>query len=364
MAYINLTGKQQLSLRDALYDAFDPEALRDLVQSLNHRFHPYQDKYQVLALVEEAEQGLWLADLVAAAIKARPGDLVLAKFEEELISRALPADFDPFDICCLSGEFVLVDRRDLRLALKAMSRPDGKRILLVRDKKPPAKDAALATKTGKSMTVQFISALNQQLGGFELVWVDLEKFGNDLGKGVPITARDLGLKLMRQLRYTIGSVPAEPTDLQWSRWNTEFWDEFESQARNHKSNVWIVIDEFNKVALPQGTLDLVKKLADGLRVTLHNFRLVLLGYGDTFEPALRGVVEEERIERVIPVHEVVDFFLRAAAQRRLNFPDAIIEEAAEETLKGLNADLDVYLEEIGRRAYAKLSSLVATGGKS
>ena len=91
--------------------------------------------------------------------------------------------------------------------------------------------------------------------------------------------RDLAGKLVRLLGYGAATVPSAPSDLQWSRWSVEFCDDFEVRARqDDQRQVWLVIDEFNKVALAQETMDLIKQLADRIRVTLPHFRLLLLGF--------------------------------------------------------------------------------------
>jgi hypothetical protein len=365
MAYVKLTPPQLLELRASLRAAFNKAALSDLLNSIQRVFEDYagDDTYpvQVMAVVKAAEQESWVMELLAAARAQRPADPNLERIEREFAQVALPHGFDPYEICCLSGEYVMVNRKDLRRALRGMSDPNGKRILVVRDKSPPANDTLLGTKTGKSLSVQMISALNQQLGGFELVWIDLRQFNDSLGTSALIQPRDLALRLVRQLRYDVDSVPEAPVDSQWSRWGIEFCDDFEPQARADQRKVWIVIDEFNKVSLPQGTLDLIKQLADRVRVTLPHFRLVLLGYRDTFGPDVLKLVDEERIERAISIRDVVEFLIGAAKQRRLTPTETSIEDEAVKALSGLDPSADGYLEEVGQRALAALKRLAAAG---
>jgi hypothetical protein len=365
MSYVRLTGLQQLDLRNALSKAFSATSLQALLLSINRSWNNYvgADPYptQVLAIVKSAEEETWLLELLAAARLQRPADLELARLERELMTFALPVGFDPFDMCCLSGEYVMVNRSHLRAALKAMRAPDGKRILIVRDKAGNLNRALECTKTGKTLSVQLISALRERLGAFELVWIDLRNFQDQLGAGVDILPRDIALRLVRQLGYNVTTVPDVPNDLQWSRWVVDFCDDFESQARSDPRRVWIVIDEFNKVALPQATLDLVKQLADRVRVTLSGFRLILLGYSHGFSPALRPHVEEDAIERQVSERDVVDFFISAVRQRRLQASEDAIVDAAAQALSGLDPSAEGYLEELGRRAWTALGRFPSIG---
>ncbi|KAE8756108.1 hypothetical protein FSO04_30865 [Paraburkholderia madseniana] len=366
MAYVKFTGPQLLELSTALKDAFDQAALSDLLTGMNRDFVDYAGyppyKNQVRAIVTSAAQEYWLDKLIANALAERPEDVVLQRIESALNQVALPQDFDPFEMCCLSGEYVMVNRKHLRCALRGMSAPHGKRILIVRDKTPPTDGALVCTKTGKSLSVQFISALKQQLHGFELAWIDLRNFNDQLGSGVQIQPRDLGVKLVRLLGYDVSKVPPEPKDSQWSRWTIDFCDDFEAQTHGDGRSVWIVIDEFNKVGLPQATLDVVKQLAARVAVTLTQFRLILLGYRDTFVPAVLPHVEEETIDRALSERDVVDFFIRATQQRHLIIDDERIVEAASEALMGLDPGADAYLEEVGNRARVALARFSPEGG--
>jgi Effector-associated domain 1 len=361
MGYVRLSGPQQLELQEALYLAYGA-GYAGLVLALNRDPDRYKVEgntlvQNILALMKAAEEGLWLDEFVALAARSRPGDLRLAAIAMTLDSAALPIAFDPYEMCCLTGDYIMVNRARLRTVLKAMGAHDAKRILVVRDLLPSATEQLAGTKTGKSLTVQFISALSQQLRTFEFIWIDLRAFKDYLGPMNDIRPVDLAKRLVRLLRYEPSVVPDLPSDAQWSRWSLDFCDSFEAEARSDPRQLWLVVDEFNKVALSQETIDLIKQLADRIRVTLPQFRLMLLGFRDTLSPQVHPHVEEDHVERRVSASEVITFFKRALRQRQLVATDEMIIEAAANTLGGLDPELEDYLEELSRRSRKQLLSL-------
>lgn len=361
MAYVRLSGPQQLALREAFFTAFG-ENFWDLLMKLNHdpaRYTVPKNNLEqnILSALKGAEQEWWVLELVVQAAKDRPEDPRFSGFASEFANTALPMAFDPFEMCCLTGDYIMVNRARLRTVLKAMSTPEAKRILLVRDLVASTSEALAGTKTGKSLTVQFISALKQQLRSFEFIWIDLRAFKDYLGPKNDITPVDLAKKLARLLDYGAEMVPSPPSDSQWSRWSLDFCDDFEARARQDERQVWLVIDEFNKVALAQETIDLIKQLADRIRVTLPHFRLMLLGFRDSLSPQVHPHVEEEAVERKVSPEDVIDFFVRAVQQRKLVATEEMILDAATKTLHGLDPALEGYLEELGRRSRDELVRL-------
>lgn len=363
MAMTHITQSQLLRLRDALAAAFGRQGFAELLMRLERVAGDYFSdnvtrRQQALLLVKAAHEESWLPDLLRLAIVERSDNPALKAIEAELSQVTLPAGFDPFHLCCLTGDYVMVNRSRLRTVLKAMTAPDSKRILLVRDRS--AKSDASAgggTKTGKSLSMQFITAVGLHVDSYLPICIDLGRFKNALGSQLDITPHDMAKKITMLLGYEPAIVPASRRDAQWSRWSIEFCDQFEARARDDKRRPWIVIDEFNKVSLLQETLDLIKQLADRISLSLPDFRMVLIGFGDALPPQVGPHLEEEALDRSVAARDLVEFFMRAADQRRLAATDKMIASAAAESLAGLDPASDDFLVGLGRRAWEALERM-------
>jgi hypothetical protein len=185
MPSIDLPGPKQLELRDALAKAFPPAGMEStfpaLLLDVNRDLASYAPPNAVhpeavLATIKAAEAEDWLLELVQTAAQKRLEDPALQRLANELGNlrpAPPPAGISPFDVCCLAGTHVMVDRRDLRAALRDLSNANGKRILVVKDDLPDV-PAGSAPKTGKSHTMQMIAYLWQTQRSFDFVDIDLE----------------------------------------------------------------------------------------------------------------------------------------------------------------------------------------------
>lgn len=367
MPLLRLSGPQLLRLRDALRDAFVPTAFVELLLLINRRLEDHSravDAYpeQVLSVLLRADSAGWLHELLDAALASRSSNPVLQELSQQLRRTGAAALEDPYRICCLSGDHIMVNRNPLREALRAMNQPLGKRILVVRDLEPVSDPALQGTRTGKSLSLQLVSAL-QQGGHLELVWLDLWLFKDRLGIGTELSAQDLGMSLVRKLGYGDTQFPLPRPDAQSSRWAIEFCDVFEERARRDpRPLVWLVIDEFNKVRLPAETLNLVKQLAERVQVTLTRFRLMLIGYTDGFAPALLPLIQEDRLQRGLSARDLIEFLDEAARQQQIELDEDTIVDAVTTMLSGLDVGQHDYLEELGRRALSGLRRLTGAAG--
>lgn len=355
MPLITLTGPQTVRLQAALGAAFPtPYALETLLLTLNRAYQhiavpavPYPAN--VLLVIRAAQAEDWLDNLVRAARAAVPADPELRQLEHEIVPQAPPQHVNPFDVCRLSGGHVMVDRAPLRAALRDISQPLGKRILVIRGEK----------KTGKSHSLQLISHLRQTRGNFSVVFIDLETMSNALGPDALIEPWDLAQRLVRLMRYDL-TLPERPKDAQWSRWVLEFCDAFEAQAQREPGQPWVVIDAFNAVTLAQPTFDLLKELATRVNASLTNFRFVLLGYGETFPAAVLPTVAEERISTIGQEH-LVEFFFRAYTEMQVQFDEDSVADSVGRVLDGLDpANPD--LVRLGSLITEELAKAASQGG--
>jgi hypothetical protein len=326
---IELSPLQRKDLHDILRSLFNWESFKTLLQELNKDGTDYESQNGTIltnlaAVIAAAANENWLISLLELVGAKRPLDGRIPAFLEKL-KKVNPAfAVDPFDVCCLSGSHVLVNRIKLRAALRQLVSPVGKRVLIVKDQTPAP--LGQSSPTGKSHSVQLMAYLKSG-HGFRLINLDLEKTALAVGTARSIQPTDLAERLTRMLGYA-GIVPEEPKDAQWARWNLEFSDKFEASAsKDNGSPCWIVIDQFNLVLMPQATLDLVRELATRVNTTLDHIRLVLIGFSSTLPATVLGNVEEEEVH---PIDQtaLIEFFALACNQHGKNIPDADVAQAA------------------------------------
>jgi hypothetical protein len=274
-------------------------------------------------VIREAAADGWLLKLIDQRLAKVPADPALQAISTFLRAYDAPAGVECFDVVRLTGSHVMVDRFAFRRALREISKPLGKRILVVMGE----------PKTGKSHSVQLISYVNGILGTFQLRIVDLEVFNRlrDQSQPIqPVQPLELAQRLIKLLNFRM-ELPAAPTDSQWSRWVLNFCDDFEAAAALRADPQWIVIDGFNSVLVSQPALDLVKELAYRINQGLRHFRLVLLGFDSSLPVQVLPTVEVEKILRISEV-DLIQFFATAYEQAGVPLDEQIIASAVRRIL--------------------------------
>lgn len=367
MTQIRLSQPVRSKLIETIFGSFDELALQDLLAENNQDLDAYTSgssprRKQVRDIVAGAEREGWLSKLVHTAVSARPNSQALQSLCNEinkLASFDIPDGFQPTEICCLSGDRIMINRSLLRSYIDSLKAPNGKRILIVGDDCAPRSTACVSTRSGKTLTLHFISTLSQITEDFAPFFIDLNEYQERLGIGVEILPMDLAKRLAIKLDYGDAIVPASPSDLQWSRWSIEFFDRFEAKARGDMRQIWIVIDEFNKVTLPQATLDFVKGFAQRLKFDFPRFRLVLLGYRDTLAHDLADITEKETVSRSISEKDLITFFVVAAKQRFQQLDQAMLAELTVNVLSKIDKASEAYMEDLARVARGALDQALA-----
>jgi hypothetical protein len=239
-----------------------------------------------------------------------------------------------------------VTRESLGTALQELCRPNGQRTLAV-----STASIRQRIKTGKSHSLQMISYLEQIVGGFEVVQVDLEDETRAVGSGGLIQPHDLAKRITAQMGCK-HVLPAPPSDGQWARWTLDFCDNFHPVAKK-APKTWIVIDSFHAVLLPAETVDLLKALAQLINTTLSNLRMVLLGYSDSFPPKILPTVAEEPV-KLISEDELMEFFARAYREKSVAFTADKVADKVVAVLEGLDPAQPDFVARIGLLAMAEL----------
>jgi hypothetical protein len=352
MPLIKLNDDQYKRLCEALKAAFRNRGdLSSLLLAIDQNLDllevpSFSFEQNLEVVIKNAEARDWLLPLVAKAHERRPREPVLQQLIDELTVLAPPSSISAFEACRLSGGFILIDRAGLRDSLEVLSRPLGKRILVVTG----------GDRTGKSHSVQLISHLNQIRGEFQLVRIDLEAEQQIIGNDRLIEPIDLATRLVKKLQYEI-EIPKPPKDAQWASWVAEFCENFEPKAMDDPQRRWIIIDAFNKVSVKQPTFDLVKELAR--RITrLPKYRLILLGYRESMHPEVHPTMEVEDINP-IGKRQLAEFFAVAFQQDRISADAQRLAVAVRRVLKGLDPKDADYLPTVGQRASEELAKAMS-----
>jgi hypothetical protein len=353
---IRLSGEQQTRLQKALIVLYrNAPAFEEFLMRVGKNFGELvvegsNYSQNVLAAVKDAAARGWLMSLIERALDEVPGDPVLQKIQQEFAALTPPDGMDFFDMCRLSGGHVMIDRSGLRQALRIISNPVGKRILVIKGEE----------RTGKSHSVQLISYLNQMQNQFTLVNVDLEALKQLAGTTKPIDPLYLARRIVRQLPGAF-TLPDPPTDAQWANWVLDFGDEVQKYGLVNRNEHWIVIDSFNNVPLEQATFDLVKELARRINLTLTHFRLVLIGYTESLPSSVLPHVAEDTIEPIDETH-LIEFFYLAYQQSRIDPDEKKVEDAVQRLFDQVQPEEPDFLERLGPLASEELTKVLALGG--
>ena len=322
MPLIQLAGPKAIEIQRALFAAFPAESdLEGVLISVNKSLgavsasnQPYPTR--ILQTIKDAEANDWLLNLLAAAAASNANDVTLQNLSDGLKAQAPPPDINPYYMCRLGGGTVMVNRKPLRAAVEELHELQGRRILVITGE----------SWSGKSHSLQLITFIAEIVGGFSVVPVDLDPRRDDQTRLV-ISARDLAGRLVKLSGYSV-AVPEEPTDRQWSKWVTDFNDDFATAARQEPMPRWIVIDGMNKVLLDQSAVDLIQDLASRVYSSLSKLRLVLVGYEQSLPPLVQPYIQVEKVARISD-HDLVEFFVLAHQElNRLYTEDELAEIVA------------------------------------
>jgi Effector-associated domain 1 len=323
---MRLTGLQSAALQQALLDAYPEHShlklmlSRQLDRNLSRISLAESLDGVAQQLIARANAEGWVYELILAARRDNPGNEALRDFASALPSASGTSGGDNFDVLFFRNR-PLVDRDRLRDALRHLDALDGKRILIVDG----------GAETGKSYSVELIQHL-KGIRQYSVVDIDLLRYAKP---NVEVTAWDIAESIALQM----GVVPPDKVEHeQLSRWVVTCANWLKGKLRNVQETWWIVIDHFERLSLPDSTIDLVQELARLADGPVPNMRLVLVGYRHGLPANVEPSVEREAIEELTEVH-LVEFFIRFITQKfskRLE-EEVVAEIAASSTYRVLVA---------------------------
>lgn len=265
---MTLSGPQFRRLCKILGDLFNPGELARLLVPMNKRLHDYSlgaDMREVVSdVVDAAEREGWTQGLIFRALMERPQNAELKAFADLEQALARPSDLfpdgyrpqDPFATCFVGSRHPFVDRDDLRAEIRAMIEGATTRVLLVDG----------GSKTGKTYTSSFVGVLEEEVGGFHHIMVEVDTF---LPKVRGCTPEKLLADLLRRLERLnssglgaadLAEAPADPF-VQATAQADKLYQRLLEKIHGHDREIWLVLDNVEKVTLPEDTLAMIRDLA-------------------------------------------------------------------------------------------------------
>jgi len=184
---------------------------------------------------------------------------------------------DKFETTVLRGDRVFLDRNELRLALREMMSPDGRRLLVVNG----------PHGSGKSYTREYVIDVTFRTPNHRVAYLDLDT--SDLGPAELVNA------ICQQTSCEAESLPMLPTE-PMSRWIARLASSLMSSlASNTSIKWWLILDGFSK-PLQSGTNDLIAEIA--LRAAEADLRIILLNYTMALPASLESRVIREEIKPI------------------------------------------------------------------
>jgi hypothetical protein len=216
----------------------------------------------------------------------------------------------------------------------------------------------------KSHTFQLIRYLADQVGGFNMVFVDLAEAASIAGRD--LLPEDLGEEIVFQMKLQ-GQMPVRQNELD-SRWVRRFiaWLTGELQGRNEV--YWIVLDSFGKTLVPDGVYELVRRLAEQIETNLGQVRLILLGFDRDLPDRVLGGLEEEDLAAAMRIgqDELLGFFSRMYQERKqrraADFAPADVAGSVSTVMQKVAFDRDDYLLQLGRAVIEEGRRIWSLGG--
>jgi len=199
---IAITPQQSTRLKAALGRIYSAPNRIDVVLSRVGQSYNLLEKgnlsyaENIVSIIQIAATEGWLMQLISEVLVDVQNPDV-KQIQQELRPVAAAAVSNAFHVCRLTGSYVMIDRTDLRKFAEDMARPNGKRLLVVRGPR----------RSGRSHTLQLLSYVEQQDGGFTLVSIDLGSFARATGIPIASTSNESPIQVvtLRPHGFTSGN---------------------------------------------------------------------------------------------------------------------------------------------------------------
>ncbi len=295
----------------------------------------------ILNLIGKATEEGWLMRLLDAAI-ARTDNPNVKQAAAELKPLRRSEEEDPHHVCFLSSNKVMVNRIDLRKALKQLGTNEGLGYRLLKIYGTPV--------SGKSYSKELIKYLKSRRDGFEPVFIEAD----DYPEG--ITASDLADAIVTKMGFKSTELMPPPDQEQDSRWVRNFSNRLIGVLRNNPTYWWIVIDGFDELVLPPAVTDLIIRLARASMADLPRLRLITLGYRYELPDARDYTIEETL--KPLNWNDLSNFFIRLYEQHGQDFDVEKIADHVAEVLREVKQNDPRRIEKLGLEAARVAKSVI------
>jgi hypothetical protein len=271
-----MNGPEIVKFSDAVRGAYTSSELTTLLLSLDRRFLDYVTERapfpdQVRELVAAANSKGWIAQFVLAVLNDRPTNQFIKNFlavHPYWDPTVYPPLTHPADTLRVYGGRSFIGRDVLRVGLKRMDRPTGRKVLLV--------TSGDHRKVGKTYSKELIDFVSRNLQPSRVAYVDLDSERYD-----PIK---LAKKIAKEMRLSPTLIPDQSTE-QASRSNQDLVSLLTENIPNPSPIVWIVLDGFRDQVPSEPIQDFIAQLAQRIQ-SMQEFRLILLNYTACLPPAV------------------------------------------------------------------------------
>jgi len=327
---MQLTIPQRKEIFARLLDSYNPDDLRlMLTLELGQKLESLASTNQafpliLMELIDKAQGGGWLVDLLKAAAAHKPENNDLNLFVSQFTANLAPEDqpgkaIDPYKACFLRRGNVMrvVTRQEVRGYLQALVEPDGAYRTLVIDGQ---------SASGKTYTQQFISYLASKLDTYRYAYIDLaEDYTPDYTPG------DLMESIALTMQVDLNTIP--PQEASADRWNQLLYQWLVGQANRSGYSWWIIIDGIRKVTLRKDMEGFIHRTVRDTELTNPHLRLVLLDCGGIHRLPL-DVQDNVAYTQLFPLtrDEVKDFFRELWTQQANLFDEGGLDTATDKVL--------------------------------
>ena len=358
--------KKLKRLQEAIAAAYSPEQLKmllyyDLQRNMDDFVSINANKTEIIfQVIVTAERDGWLLDFVKAAYEEQPLVPNLKKLYQELQPIMDAADMDLYQVRLLRRGSALVNRQNLRTALKLLA-DDYSRILLVDG----------APTSGKTYTMQLISFLSERGELGKTARIDLAELAALVAKDSEVSAKDKGVSarvIGKDIIYRLRlkGMPSAQNE-QESRWVRSFCSWLAGELNGADTLHWIVIDHFDRALLTEAARALIEGLAVPIYTDYPMLRLVLISYdradlrsmvkGGNVEHEDIPPIDEEDLEKDLTTYFALEYQGRMTRQG-ITYDNVDISNSVARVMHQVDRDKPCWLEDLGHAVAAEASRIV------
>jgi hypothetical protein len=309
-----LTGKQYEDLSNAILSAYvaDIELLRQFV-----RFRLDAESFVIAQQTKQIDRIIYdligYADshglthrLITELYERNSGNDLVAAFYLNYLKDRADIPKDPLVVIWFPTQKPFVNRVRLRQAVRDLKNVSMRRGLLIDGR----------SGSGKTYSKELIDFFQNETGDFHPIYIDLtrrDKYQAD--------------EIVRRILTHMGKyepLPQFESSDSPRRWAAQLAEIVYRKAVETQRVYWLMFDEFKKVAVQPGVIELVEELAELIGSGNAPLRLILVNYAGVLPPSVKNRFDREDVGAITRM-DVREFF-RQFFDRNGGATDVTIDE--------------------------------------